>query len=171
MASSDLDLLECIRVPGELVKLNGAHKAVAYGILNGWSNAEIALDSHLSPAQVAYVKRDPKVMAFVEELESQREEQRRVRQARLEGLSHRAIDRAEELLESDSERIVAKVYADVLDRGGHPKTSRQETQDTKVYVDAAKLAEIEGIVRRAALEGKEIREVIDVTPTEVSPDD
>ena len=161
---TDTDLLESVRVGTELQKLCDHHRAVAFGILNGCTNDEIALEAGISPAYVSKLKHDPLVLEYVEGLEVERDRQRKVRQARLEGLSHRAIDKAESLLESKSEKIVAKVYADVLDRGGHPKTSRQETQDTKVYVDAAKLAEIEDIVRRAALEGREIREVIDVTP-------
>jgi len=161
---NDTDLLEAVRVPGELEKLSDYHKSVAWGIVNGFTNEEIALETGISPGYVSKLKRDPLVLAHVEGLEVKREQQRKIRQARIEGLAHRAIDKAEDLLESKSEKVVAKVYADVLDRGGHPKTSRQETQATKVYVDAAKLAEIEEIVRRAALEGREIREIIDVTP-------
>lgn len=164
----DADLLEAVRVPGELQKLSDAHKAVAFGILNGESNDEIALEAGISPAYVTKLKRDPRVLEHVERLEAEREQQRKIRQARIEGLAHRAIDKAETLLESESEKIVAKVYADVLDRGGHPKSSRQETQETRVYVDAAKLAEIEEIVRKAALEGRP--PPIDVTSSEVAAD-
>ena len=158
----DADLLEAVRVPGELQKLSDHHKAVAFGIVNGLTNQEIALEAGISESYVSNLKRDPRVMAHVEKLETAREEQRRIRQARIEGLAHRAIDKAETLLDSKSEKIQVKVYTDLLDRGGHPKTSRQETQATHVHVDAAKLAEIEEIVRKAALEG---REIIDVTPT------
>lgn len=167
---TDTDVLDSVRVPGELQKLSEAHKAVAIGIVNGWKNTEIALDAGLSEHYVSILKRDPRVLEYIKGLELEREQQRKVRQARIEGLSHRAIDKAETLLESKSEKIVAKVYADLLDRGGHPKTSRQETERREVYVDAAKLAEIEEVVRRAAREGREIREVIiDVTHSAEEP--
>ena len=163
---TDADVLDAVHVPGELQKLSDQHKAVAFGILNGWTNEQIALDAGVSPRYVSVLKRDPRILEYLKGLESVREEQRKIRQARIEGLAHRAIDKAEDLLESKSEKIVAKVYADVLDRGGHPKTSRQETDHREVYVDAAKLAEIEEIVRRAALEG---REIIDVTHSAEEP--
>ena len=160
----DADLLEAVRVPGELLKLSDYHKAVAFGIVNGLTNTEIALEAGISDTYVSKLKRDPLVLEHVQSLEVQREQQRKIRQARIEGLAHRAIDKAEELLESESEKTVAKVYADVLDRSGHPKTSRQETERREVHVDAAKLAVIEEIVRRAASEGREIKDVaIDVT--------
>ena len=167
----DADLLEAVRVPGELQKLSEAHKAVAFGIVNGLTSNQIALEACLDPGYVSKLKRDPRILEYIKALEVEREAQRKVRQARIEGLSHRAIDTVEQLLDSKSEKIQAKVYADVLDRGGHPKTSRQETDHREVYVDAAKLAEIEEIVRKAAREGREIRDVIDVTHSAEEPAD
>jgi len=167
---TDTDVLDSVRVPGELQKLSDQHKAVAFGILNGWTNEQIAVDAGVSAHYVSVLKRDPRILEYLKGLESVREEQRKIRQARIEGLAHRAIDKAETLLDSKSEKIQVKVYTDLLDRGGHPKTSRQETDRREVYVDAAKLAEIEEVVRKAALEGREIREVIiDVTHSAEEP--
>ena len=52
---------------------------------------------------------------------------------------------------------------DLLDRAGFPKAHRIENGQ-KPYVDAAKLAEIEEIVRRVNREGRDIGEVIDTPP-------
>ena len=166
----DEALLESVLAGRDLTKLEEHHKAVAFGIVAGLSNADIALEAGLSPGYVSTLKHDPCVLAEVEKLQERRDKARQLRIARLEGMANKALDRQEELLDSKSEKTAVRVAADVLDRAGHPKISRQETQGAHIFVDAAKLLEVEEIVRLAAREGRDIDEIIDARAAEVEPD-
>lgn len=165
---TDTDLLEAVRVPGELVKLSDTQKEIGHAIIRGESNTEISVRFGVTTQYVARLKRDPTMLDFIGDVEVDLEKHRKLRTIRIQGMAHTALDVQEDVLTSEtaSEKAKVKVAADVLDRAGHPKISRQETDRREVFVDAAKLAEIEEIVRRAALEG---REIIDVTHSAEEP--
>jgi len=121
----------------QIQKMNSTHHAILRMLVVGMSAKDIAAELEITEAMVGYVKKSPifkkhmKMMQAVLDAEAL-DTAKTIQQ--LQGLS---VLRLGEILSDPTEdkKLVARVAQDLLDRGGHPRTSKIEHGQTVLTME------------------------------------
>lgn len=118
------------------------HREIARLAATGMKGADIARELNVTPVMVSYTLNSPIVKRQLDQMHAARDMDAVDVSKRIHEIAPRALERLEELLESETESIAFRAATDVLDRAGHAAVKTLRTESLAVHLNKEDLDEI-----------------------------
>lgn len=118
------------------------HREIARLAATGMKGADIARTLNVTPVMVSYTLNSPIVKRQLDQMHAARDMDAVDVSKRIHEIAPRALERLEELLESETESIAFRAATDVLDRAGHAAVKTLRTESLAVHLNKEDLDEI-----------------------------
>ncbi len=118
------------------------HREIARLAATGMKGADIARTLNVTPVMVSYTLKSPIVKRQLDQMHAARDMDAVDVSKRIHEIAPRALERLEELLESETESIAFRAATDVLDRAGHAAVKTLRTESLAVHLNKEDLDEI-----------------------------
>lgn len=127
------------------------HREIARLASTGMKGADIARELGVTEVMVSYTLNSPIVKRQLDQLHAARDMDAVDVAKRIHEVAPRALERMEELLESETESIAFRAASDILDRAGHAAVKTLRTENLAIHLNKEDLDEIKQRARSIGL--------------------